>query len=121
LDIPQNVTIIRDTSLLTPFDEGQQQITLHIDIVTQIEISAAMAKLAFTTLSLLIASLAGPVADRGAAVSFSLESWANGIIADPEGTHLSPDKASKLATNQTPTGKSGTPEYQLIKAKPLTR
>ncbi|KAH7174012.1 uncharacterized protein B0J16DRAFT_325492 [Fusarium flagelliforme] len=63
-----------------------------------------MFKPALTTLILLSASaLAGPVADKGAAHSFSLESWANDIITDPEGTHhLSPGAASKIAINQTP-------------------
>ncbi|KAI1070459.1 hypothetical protein LB507_006684 [Fusarium sp. FIESC RH6] len=61
-----------------------------------------MFNLAFTTLILSAASaLAGPVADKGAADSFSFESWAKGIIANPEGTHLSPEAASKTAINQT--------------------
>jgi len=72
-----------------------------------------MFKFAFTTLILLAASaLAGPVADKGAGDAFSLESWANDIIANPEGTHhLSPDAASKIAINQTPIGKSGILKY----------
>ena len=77
-----------------------------------------MFKLTFTALILSAASaLAGPVANKGAADSFSLESWVNDIIANPEGTHLSPEAASKIAINQTPNGKSGIPEYELIKAK----
>ena len=81
-----------------------------------------MFKLAITALVVLgVNGLADPVADKDAIDTFSLESWANDIIANPEDTHLSPDAASKAAINQTSIGKGGIPEYQMIKAKSLTR
>ncbi|KAJ4007434.1 hypothetical protein NW766_010119 [Fusarium irregulare] len=61
-----------------------------------------MFKLAITALVVLgVNGLADPVADKDAIDTFSLESWANDIIANPEDTHLSPDAASKAAINQT--------------------
>ena len=81
-----------------------------------------MFKLAITALVVLgVNGLADPVADKDAIDTFSLESWANDIIANPEDTHLSPDAASKAVINQISIGKSGIPVYQMSKAKSFTR
>ncbi|KAI9899778.1 hypothetical protein N3K66_006239 [Trichothecium roseum] len=55
-----------------------------------VKISLVMGLAAFTSLS-----LAQPIEQEEGTVtsSFSFEEWANGISADPEGNHLSPDEA----------------------------
>lgn len=59
-----------------------------------VNISLVMGLAAFTSFS-----LAHPVEqDEGTVTSsFSFEEWANGISADPEGNHLSPDEAISSA------------------------
>ncbi|KAL7767012.1 hypothetical protein ACKLNR_004928 [Fusarium oxysporum f. sp. zingiberi] len=78
-----------------------------------------MVKLALTTLRIFaISATAGSVAgrktDTEATTPFSLESWASGIIADPDGAHPSPDEAFTLAVNQTETD-SGALEKRVVR------
>ncbi|KAF4333129.1 hypothetical protein FBEOM_13077 [Fusarium beomiforme] len=64
-------------------------------------VKSALATLGIFATNAIAGALAGREADTQANIPFSLESWVSGIIADPDGAHLSPDEALNLTVNQT--------------------